>query len=191
MRHLTVSIGALCLSLPAITQAAVLGAMTPAQPLSETRIAALPAAERAQWTGYLTRSRALMEADKAALAAERADPAAAAGRMRLGMAGCRCENPPPGTGRPRRCGWPTPFSASRHRPAAGARMPTAAARRAARASPGRRRKARSARIPGAMSAPSTTAPPPPRCASWRWSRRSWATGATSTARPSSRACATS
>src|SRR6202008_4798889 len=50
--------------------------MTPAQPLTEARIAALPVAEQGAWRAYLARSRALLEADKAALAAERSALAA-------------------------------------------------------------------------------------------------------------------
>ncbi|MCC2957612.1 pectate lyase [Massilia sp. IC2-477] len=80
MRHFVLSCGALWLALPAISLAAVLGSMTPAQPVSEARIAALPLEQRAPWLAYLARSRALMEADKGALAAEQLDPAAAAGR---------------------------------------------------------------------------------------------------------------
>ena len=49
----------------------VIGQMTPAAPITEARIAALPKAEQGAWTIYLARSRALMAADKAALAAER------------------------------------------------------------------------------------------------------------------------
>ncbi len=71
----TALLGALCLALPVISQAAILSRMTPAQPLTEARIAALPAAERAAWLAYLARSRALMDADQAALGAERPDPA--------------------------------------------------------------------------------------------------------------------
>lgn len=52
-------------------EARVIGTATSAQPVTNARIAALPAAERAQWQGYLARSQALMAADKAALAAER------------------------------------------------------------------------------------------------------------------------
>jgi PelA/Pel-15E family pectate lyase len=74
------SLSALCLALPAISQAAVLGTMTPAEPVSEARIAASPPAQRAAWTAYLARSRALMAADKAALLAEKASPDAGAGR---------------------------------------------------------------------------------------------------------------
>ncbi len=58
------------LALPAISQAATLSTMTPAQPLTEARIAALPAAQQGPWKDYLARSRALMAADKAALSAE-------------------------------------------------------------------------------------------------------------------------
>lgn len=60
---------ALALALPA--SAEVLGQMTPAEPLTEARIARLPAAEREAWQAYLARSTALMAADKAALLAER------------------------------------------------------------------------------------------------------------------------
>jgi len=68
-------LGALWLALPALSQSAVLGSMTPAQPVTEARLAALPPAQRAPWEAYLARSRALMEADKAALAAQRLDAA--------------------------------------------------------------------------------------------------------------------
>jgi PelA/Pel-15E family pectate lyase len=53
--------------------AAVIGTMVSAQPIGEARIAGLPTAVQAQWRAYLARSQALMAADKAALAAERAD----------------------------------------------------------------------------------------------------------------------
>jgi PelA/Pel-15E family pectate lyase len=65
------------LATPAVSHAAVLGYMTPAQPLTEARIATLPVAEQGAWQAYLARSRALMDADKAALAAERAALASA------------------------------------------------------------------------------------------------------------------
>lgn len=45
--------------------------MAPAEALSEARIAALPAEERATWTEYWRRSQALAAADKMALAVER------------------------------------------------------------------------------------------------------------------------
>ncbi|WP_326525370.1 pectate lyase [Sphingomonas sp.] len=51
--------------------AGVIGRMTPAEPVTEARIAALPVRERAAWTTYLARSRAAMAANKAALTAER------------------------------------------------------------------------------------------------------------------------
>ncbi|GGY59576.1 pectate lyase [Pseudoduganella albidiflava] len=57
--------------LPA-AQATVIGTMTRAQPVTEARIATLGETERAAWRAYLERSRALMERDKATLAAERA-----------------------------------------------------------------------------------------------------------------------
>ena len=66
---------AVCLLLaaaPAVPYAAILGYMTPPQPLTEARIASEAGAERAAWQAYLDRSRTLLEADKAALAAERA-----------------------------------------------------------------------------------------------------------------------
>jgi PelA/Pel-15E family pectate lyase len=56
---------------PASVAAAVIGKMTPAEPITEARIAQLPKAEQAAWTAYLAKSRSLMAADKAALAAER------------------------------------------------------------------------------------------------------------------------
>lgn len=59
------------LTTTAIVEARVIGTMTPAAPITEARIATLPSGERASWTAYLDRSRALMAADKAALAAER------------------------------------------------------------------------------------------------------------------------
>ncbi|GGZ01812.1 pectate lyase [Pseudoduganella plicata] len=60
---------AIALSLPAA--AGVIGTMTPAQPVTATRIAALPANQQPAWRDYLARSQASMAADKAALAAER------------------------------------------------------------------------------------------------------------------------
>jgi len=63
---------------PVVVHAAVLGHMAPAEALTEARVASLPAAEQGVWTAYLARSRMLLEADKAALAAERAPLASAA-----------------------------------------------------------------------------------------------------------------
>ena len=78
MRTSALCLGALCLALPAICQAATIGVMTPARPLTEARIAALPGPERAAWAAYLARSRAAMAADKAALLAEAPGSAAPA-----------------------------------------------------------------------------------------------------------------
>jgi PelA/Pel-15E family pectate lyase len=64
---------AVCLlaAAPAMAGAAILGYMTPPAPLSESRIANEAGAGRAAWLAYLERSRAQLEADKAALTAER------------------------------------------------------------------------------------------------------------------------
>lgn len=50
----------------------VIGQMTPAEPISEARIATLPKDQQPAWRAYLAKSQALMAADKAAFAAERA-----------------------------------------------------------------------------------------------------------------------
>lgn len=49
----------------------VIGQMTPAEPITHARIAALPIGQQRAWNVYLDKSVGLMEADKAALAAER------------------------------------------------------------------------------------------------------------------------
>lgn len=68
----------LMLALPAASRAAVVGQQSPAEPVTEARIAALAGPQLAAWQAYLARSRALMAADDAALAAERgAGPAPA------------------------------------------------------------------------------------------------------------------
>ncbi|MBB4840058.1 PelA/Pel-15E family pectate lyase [Sphingomonas kyeonggiensis] len=51
----------------------VIGKMTPAEPITHARIATLPIGQQRAWNVYLDKSVGLMEADKAALAAERAD----------------------------------------------------------------------------------------------------------------------
>ena len=61
----------LALALSSSTFAAQIGVIAPAAPLTAERVAALPAAERAAWADYLTRSAAQRAADRAALAAER------------------------------------------------------------------------------------------------------------------------
>ena len=58
--------------IPAGVAAGVIGRMTPAEPITEARIAQLPKAEQGVWTAYLAQSRKLMADDKASLAAERA-----------------------------------------------------------------------------------------------------------------------
>lgn len=89
MRTAALYIGALCLAPIAATQAATVATMIAAEPLTEARLAGLPAAQRAQWMDYLARSRVLTAADKAALQAERADlagmPARAHGASDGGM----------------------------------------------------------------------------------------------------------
>lgn len=72
MRVLKAALWIALAAVPAATLGEVIGRMTPAEPISEARIARLPAAEQPAWRAYLARSRALMAADKAALAAERA-----------------------------------------------------------------------------------------------------------------------
>lgn len=51
----------------------VIGHMTPAEPITHARIATLPIGQQRAWNVYLDKSVGLMEADKAALAKERAD----------------------------------------------------------------------------------------------------------------------
>jgi PelA/Pel-15E family pectate lyase len=66
------ALGLSLVALPVSTASAqIVGRMTPAEPLTEARVKALPAGEQAAWLAYLARSRARLAADKAALAAER------------------------------------------------------------------------------------------------------------------------
>jgi PelA/Pel-15E family pectate lyase len=68
----------LMLAMPAAARAAVVGQQSPAEPVTEARVAALAGPQLAAWQAYLARSRALMAADDTALAAERgAGPAPA------------------------------------------------------------------------------------------------------------------
>lgn len=62
---------------PVSAHAGVIGHMQPPEALSEARIAGAAPAEQGAWLAYLERSRALMAADKAALAAERVPTASA------------------------------------------------------------------------------------------------------------------
>jgi PelA/Pel-15E family pectate lyase len=98
MRFLAASLAALALLPAGAAMATVIGRMEPAQPLAETRVATLPQNEQAAWRAYLARSRALMAADKAALAAERkgaAEPAPpAAGPSGGGGGGMKLDHPP-------------------------------------------------------------------------------------------------
>lgn len=87
MRQAAFSLGTLCLSLPAFCEAAIVSYMTPAQAVSEARIASLPTGQQAQWIAYLARSRALMEADKAALQAERAGSVGSPARVHVDVPG--------------------------------------------------------------------------------------------------------
>lgn len=57
--------------MPDLAVAKIIGTMTPAEPITAERIAALPTPEQAAWRAYLARSQAAMAHDKAALAAER------------------------------------------------------------------------------------------------------------------------
>jgi PelA/Pel-15E family pectate lyase len=59
------------LACPGGAAAKMIGYMTAAEPITEARIARLPESERPAWIAYLMRSRTLLRADKAALAAER------------------------------------------------------------------------------------------------------------------------
>lgn len=59
-------------ALPAASHAEIIGHMKPAEALSEAAVAGLAGQEQGAWLTYIARSRALMAADKAALAAERA-----------------------------------------------------------------------------------------------------------------------
>lgn len=61
------------LAMPALpARAGVTGYMTPAEPLTEARIAAIPGERQRQaWQAYLARSKAAMAADQAGLSAER------------------------------------------------------------------------------------------------------------------------
>ncbi len=65
-------VAVLALALAGVAHAGVIGTTTAAAPLTEARVAGLDATRQGPWRAYLERSRALMAADKAALAAERA-----------------------------------------------------------------------------------------------------------------------
>ncbi|MFN3302589.1 MAG: pectate lyase [Roseateles sp.] len=71
MPALSLLAASLTLVLATAVQAAQIGVIPPAEPLTPARIAALPQAQRAGWADYLARSDAQRNADRAALAAER------------------------------------------------------------------------------------------------------------------------
>lgn len=71
-RTLLSSLGLLPFIAPISALAAQIGVNTPFPPLSRERISQLPAPERQAWLDYLARSQTQMDADKAALRAERA-----------------------------------------------------------------------------------------------------------------------
>lgn len=68
----------LALAAHGAAMAAVVGHMSPAEPLTVERIRTLPQAQQAPWFTYLARSHAQMEEDKAVLAGERGDQPAPA-----------------------------------------------------------------------------------------------------------------
>ena len=70
-RYLLFATAAILLCAGVSASAEVIGTMTPAEPISEARIAALPTAQRGPWIEYWRRSLERAAADKAALAAER------------------------------------------------------------------------------------------------------------------------
>ena len=65
----------LCLLTAGPLHSAVVGTSKPAESITAERIAALPKKERAAWMAYLERSQKQMQADRAALAAERTSDA--------------------------------------------------------------------------------------------------------------------
>jgi PelA/Pel-15E family pectate lyase len=76
----TIYTAAICLMLsgvPAASFAGVIGQMKPAEELTQARISTLAKARQAAWLTYFAHSRALMETERAALAAERAAGATA------------------------------------------------------------------------------------------------------------------
>lgn len=72
MRQALIVMGWMLAAPMAAVAGETIGQMTPAEPITDTRIAALPEPERNAWSRYLAQSRAAMQADKAVLAAERA-----------------------------------------------------------------------------------------------------------------------
>ncbi len=86
---------ALALALAGVAHAGVIGTTTAASPLTQARIDSLEPARQGPWRAHLERSHALMAADKAALAAERAGgsvPASAQARLK-GESGMPLDRP--------------------------------------------------------------------------------------------------
>jgi len=100
-RHLLATAAAMALTLGASpAHADIIGTMAPPPALSEARLTALDGAERAAWQAYLERSRSLMAADQAALAAERAAGAPDARRVPASPATTVSPPAKPGNGMP-------------------------------------------------------------------------------------------
>jgi PelA/Pel-15E family pectate lyase len=72
-KAIAVAVACLAMMVPAASHAAVIGVQTPAEPLTEARLAGLAAAQQAQWQAYLARSARLKAADAASLESERGD----------------------------------------------------------------------------------------------------------------------
>jgi PelA/Pel-15E family pectate lyase len=72
-KAIAAAVACLAITVPALSHAAVIGVQTPAEPLTEARLAALATAQQAEWQAYLARSARLKAADAAALASERGD----------------------------------------------------------------------------------------------------------------------
>jgi PelA/Pel-15E family pectate lyase len=70
-RVISILLLALCVAVPSQVQATVVGVSQPAPSLTAARIAKLPAAQRAAWSGYLERSHQQEKRDRDALATER------------------------------------------------------------------------------------------------------------------------
>jgi PelA/Pel-15E family pectate lyase len=94
--HIRAAMVSLMLAIPASAFAAVIGQQTPADPVTEARIAALAQPQRSAWQAYLARSRALMAANDAALAAERgsAPPPADPPENKTGSSGMPLDREP-------------------------------------------------------------------------------------------------
>ncbi len=84
----------ICLRFPALLlaflpslHASVIGTSKPAEPITDARIAELPAKDRAAWSAYLERSQKQRQTDQATLAAERKSSTTALPVAKEGFAG--------------------------------------------------------------------------------------------------------